>query len=34
VPSKDAVVVRLGWTVDEDTFDKCQFLGDVLAPLP
>jgi CubicO group peptidase (beta-lactamase class C family) len=34
VPSKDAVVVRLGWTVDEDTFDKCQFLGDVLSPLP
>lgn len=34
VPSKDAVVVRMGWTVADDVYDKCQFLGDVLAALP
>jgi CubicO group peptidase (beta-lactamase class C family) len=34
VPSKDAVVVRMGWTVADDVWDDCQFLGDVLATLP
>ena len=34
VPSKKAVVVRLGWTFDSDQFDSCTFLGDVLSTLP
>lgn len=34
VPSKNAVVVRLGWTVDKSQFNGCQFLSDVLANLP
>jgi CubicO group peptidase (beta-lactamase class C family) len=34
VPSRDAVVVRMGWTVADDQFDGCQFLADVLATLP
>lgn len=34
VPSKDAVVVRLGWTFDSDQFDKCELLGDILSSLP
>jgi CubicO group peptidase (beta-lactamase class C family) len=34
VPSRDAVVVRLGWTVVDDGFDSCQFIADVLATLP
>jgi CubicO group peptidase (beta-lactamase class C family) len=34
VPSRDAVVTRLGWTVADDVFDSCQFLSDVLAALP
>ena len=34
VPSRDAVVVRLGWTFNSDQFDGCQLLSDVLAALP
>lgn len=34
VPSRDAVVVRLGWTFDDDQFDDCQLISDVLAELP
>ncbi len=34
VPSKDAVVTRMGWTVADDVYDNCQFLADVLAELP
>ena len=34
VPSKDAVVTRMGWTVADDVYDNCQFLADVLAALP
>ncbi len=34
VPSRNAVVTRLGWTVIDDGFDSCQFLSDVLAALP
>ena len=34
VPSKDAVMVRMGWAVADDVWDDCQFLGDVLATLP
>jgi hypothetical protein len=34
VPSRDAVVVRLGWTFDSSQFDGCQFVSDVLATLP
>jgi CubicO group peptidase (beta-lactamase class C family) len=33
VPSKDAVIVRLGWTIDPD-FDGCAFVADVAAALP
>lgn len=34
VPSKDAVVARMGWTVADDGFDVCAFLSGVLATLP
>lgn len=34
VPSRRAVVVRLGWTIEPGQFDDCGFLGDVLAALP
>ncbi len=35
VPSRDAVVVRLGWTFNgEEAFDRCEFLADVLETLP
>jgi CubicO group peptidase (beta-lactamase class C family) len=33
VPSKDAVIVRLGWSVDTD-FDGCAFVADVAKALP
>ena len=33
IPSKDAVIVRLGWSIDQD-FDGCQFVADVAATLP
>jgi CubicO group peptidase (beta-lactamase class C family) len=34
VPSKKAVIVRLGWTFDSDQFDYCAFWNDALAALP
>jgi CubicO group peptidase (beta-lactamase class C family) len=34
VPSRDAVIVRLGWTFDDTQFDECQLVSDVLAALP
>jgi CubicO group peptidase (beta-lactamase class C family) len=34
VPSKDAVVVRLGWTFKRGQFDACTLLSDTLAALP
>ncbi len=35
VPSRNAVIVRLGWTFNgEDAFDGCQFVSDVLQTLP
>jgi CubicO group peptidase (beta-lactamase class C family) len=34
VPSKDAVVARLGWTTNSEAYDECAFLGSVLAALP
>lgn len=34
VPSKKAVLVRLGWTYDSDQFDYCTFWNDTLAALP
>lgn len=34
VPSRDAVIVRLGWTFNRDQFDSCRFVADVLAALP
>ena len=34
VPSRDAVVVRLGWTFKRAQFDPCAFIADVLAALP
>jgi CubicO group peptidase (beta-lactamase class C family) len=33
VPSKDAVIVRLGWSIDAD-FDGCRFVADLAATLP
>ena len=33
IPSKDAVIVRLGWSIDKD-FDGCQFVSDIAATLP
>ncbi len=33
VPSRQAVVVRLGWTFDRDRFDGCRFVADVLSAL-
>lgn len=33
VPSRDAVIVRLGWTFDSSQFDSCQLISDVLATL-
>lgn len=34
VPSRDAVIVRLGWTIDKTQFDSCQLVSDVLKALP
>lgn len=34
IPSKNAVVVRLGWTFDKTQFDMCQLVADVVAQLP
>lgn len=33
VPSRDAVIVRMGWTFDRSKFDSCAFVGEVLAAL-
>jgi hypothetical protein len=34
VPSKEAVVVRLGWTFRKGQFDDCKLLEEVLSALP
>jgi CubicO group peptidase (beta-lactamase class C family) len=34
VPSRDAVIVRLGWTFTSGAFDSCGLIRDVLAALP
>lgn len=34
VPSRQAVVVRLGWTFKRSQFDGCRLLADVLSALP
>jgi CubicO group peptidase (beta-lactamase class C family) len=35
VPSRDVVIVRLGWTFNgDDVLDKCEFVADVLETLP
>ena len=34
VPSRDAVVVRLGWTFKQGQFDACKLIADVLSALP
>ncbi len=34
VPSRDAVIVRLGLTFDSDQFDGCHFVSDVLTGFP
>ena len=34
VPSRNAVIVRLGWTFDKTQFNSCQLISDVLATLP
>jgi CubicO group peptidase (beta-lactamase class C family) len=33
VPSRETVIVRLGWTFDRARFDPCAFVGEVLATL-
>lgn len=33
VPSRDVVIVRLGWTFERSRFDACAFVGQVLATL-
>jgi CubicO group peptidase (beta-lactamase class C family) len=34
VPSREAVIVRLGWTFKRAQFDSCAFVADVLKALP
>jgi CubicO group peptidase (beta-lactamase class C family) len=34
VPSRSAVIVRLGWTFRRSQFDACRFIGEVLQALP
>jgi len=34
IPSRNAVVVRLGMTLDHDAFDRCEFLRAVIETLP
>lgn len=34
VPSREAVIVRLGWTFKRSQFDACVFVADVLRTLP
>jgi len=34
VPSREAVIVRLGWTFKRSQFDACAFVADVLRTLP
>jgi hypothetical protein len=34
VPSRQAVIVRLGWTFKSGQFDGCQLVADVLKALP
>lgn len=34
VPSRNAVIVRLGWTFRRGQFDSCAFVADVLKALP
>lgn len=34
IPSRDAVVVRLGWTFKPNQFNACKLLADVLSALP
>ncbi len=34
IPSRHAVITRLGWTFNSDQFDECQFISDVVAALP
>ncbi len=34
VPSRDAVLVRLGWTFDGSRFDECRFVRELLQALP
>ena len=34
IPSRNAVVVWLGWMFDEARFDTCRFVSEVVAALP
>ena len=34
VPSREAVIVRLGWTFKKEQFDGCGFVANVLKALP
>ncbi|MEZ5741044.1 MAG: serine hydrolase [Burkholderiaceae bacterium] len=33
-PSRQAVILRLGWTTDDASFNRCQWMSDILAALP
>ena len=33
-PSRNAVIVRLGWTFKRQQFNECQFISDVISALP
>ena len=33
IPSRNAVIVRLGWTFRQEQFDTCRFVADVVAAL-
>ena len=34
IPSRDTVIVRLGWTFKQSRFSACQLIADVLKTLP
>lgn len=34
IPSKKAVIVRLGWTINSANFDSCKLISEVAATLP
>ena len=34
IPSREAVIVRLGMTLDRNLFSRCAFVRSILASLP